>query len=146
SVQLITAIRGTDDLISDGLFSVYHPEGSDFAVESTRGGRMTPDMTGLEQTSRRLVTTDLGAYHWENLRQPAGVRSTPFRQSETVMDRPQAHGTFDLRGLSGRYSGLVPPGTDAIVATRNGRLGVTLKSDGEFVGRADEVFENDRYL
>jgi hypothetical protein len=146
SVQLITAIRGTDDLISDGLLSVYHPEGSDFAVESTRGGRMMPDMTGLEQTSRRMVTTDLGVSHWENLQQPAGVRSTPFRQSEAVTDRPQAHATFDSRGLSGQYSGFVPPGTDAIVATRNGRLGVTLKSGGEFFGRAADVFEADRYL
>jgi hypothetical protein len=146
SVQLTSAIRGTDDLISDGLLCIYHPEGSEFEVAATRGGRMTPDMTGLEQTSRRLLTTDLDAYHWENLRQPAGVRSTPFRNSETVMDRPQAHATFDREGLSGRYSGLVPPGTDAMVATRNGRLGVTLRSDGEFVGRAGDVFETDRYL
>jgi hypothetical protein len=146
SVQLIQAIRGTDDLCSEGLVSIYHPEGSEFAIESKRGGRMTPDMTGLEQTSRRMVTTDLGAYHWENLLQTAGVRSTPFKQSEAVIDRLQAHATFDSRGLTGRYSGLVPPGADAIVATRNGRVGVTLKSDGEFAGRGDDVFEKDQYL
>jgi hypothetical protein len=146
SVQLIQAIRGTDDLRSEGLLSVYHPEGSEFAVESTRGGRMLPDMTGLEQTSRRMVTTDLGAYHWENLHQTAGVRSAPFLQSEILVDRLQAHATFDSRGLSGRYSGSVPPGTDAIVATGNGRVGVTLASDGEFAGRGGDVFEKDQYL
>ena len=146
SVQLIEAIRGTDDLRCEGVLSTYQPDGSEFPIEATQGGRMMPDMTGMEQTSRRMVTTDLDAFHWENLRQTAGVRSTSFKQSQAAVDRLQAHATFDSHGLTGRYSGLVPPGTDAIVAARNGRMGATLKSDGTFDVRGDDVFEKDQYL
>ncbi len=146
SVQLVQTIRGTDDLRSEGLVAIYHPEGSESPITATRGGRMKPDMTGLEQTSRRMVTTDLGTYHWENLDQPAGVRSTPFEQSEGISERMAASVTFDSQGISGKYVGGLAPGNDAILATRDGRLGLTLKGDGTFVARSDEVFEKDQFL
>lgn len=146
SVELVQTLRGTDDLRSEGFLSTYHPEGSEYPIEVTHGGRMIPDMTGLEQTSRRMVTTDLGVNHWESLRQPAGVRSTSFDFSECNSDRTAAYVTFDSQGISGRYVGAVPPGTDPVLATRDGRLGLSLNADGTFVGRGDHVFEKDQYL
>lgn len=146
SVQLIQAIPGTDDYRSDGFLSTYQPEGSEAPIEVTHGGRMVPDMTGLEQTSRRMVTVDLGVNRWDNVHQSAGVHSTSFEQAQSVSDRMVAYVTFDSQGVSGKYAGLVSPGTDAMLATRAGRLGLTLNSDGTFVGRADDVFEKDQYL
>ncbi|WP_010583993.1 type 1 glutamine amidotransferase family protein [Schlesneria paludicola] len=146
SVQLIQTIRGTDQLRTNGLLSTYQPEGSEFPIETTHGGRMLPDMTGLEQTSRRMVTTDLGVNHWDNLPQPPGVRSATFEHSQSDADRMAAYITFDAHGVSGTYRGSLPPGTDPILATRDGRLGLTMNSDGTFVGRGDDVFENGQYL
>lgn len=146
SVQFIQGIRGTDEIRSHGLLSIYHPEGSQAPIEVTNGGRMIPDMTGLEGTSRRMVTTDLGTYHWDNLPQAAGLRSTSFTQSISVTDRMQARVTFDSEGVVGKYSGQLPTGSDPILATRNGRMGVTPRDDSTFVARLDDLFERDQYL
>lgn len=145
SLEMIQTIRGTDDLRSHGLISVYQPDGSEFPIAATRGGQLMPDMTGLNQTTRRLVMTDLGANHWENLRQPAGVRATSFRHSESDSERLAAYVTFDSQGVSGQSVG-GPPGSDAVLVTRDGRLGLTLNDDGTFTGRGDDVFEKDQYL
>ena len=146
SIQFIQGMRGTDEIRTEGLLSVYQPEGSSSPTGATNGGRMIPDMTGFEGTSRRMVTTDLGAYHWENLPQPAGVRSTSFTRSESIVDRMQAVATFDSRGLHGKYSGRALVGSDAIIVTRHGRMGVNLASDGSFVGLPDDVFQPDQFL
>ncbi len=146
TVQLVQAIAGTDDLRCTGVASTYQPDGSDTQIESVSGARIVPDMNGLEQSSRRMVTTDFGKSHWENLHQPAGVRTTKFDQSSTADNRLQAHVTFDAGGLSGWYSGQIPPGSDAIVATRYGRMGANLESDGVFSVRSDDVFEKEQYL
>jgi hypothetical protein len=146
SVQFVQAIRGTDDLRGEGLMSIYNPEGSDDLIKATHGGRMTFDTAGSEPGSRRMVTTDLGAYHWDDLRQPAGIRSISVDYSEGEPNRLAAYATFDSEGVSGTYSGIVPPGADAILATRDGRLGAALNGDGTFVARGDDVFENGQYL
>lgn len=146
SVQMARPIIGTDDVRSDGLIAVYHPEGSDFEIQTSRAGRMMPEMTGVESSTRRMVTTDFGVWHWENLKQPAGLRMNSYTRSETVPDRIEAHATFDANGVTGRYSGRLAPGTDAMVATRVGRLGVDLQSDGSFTAGAADVFKQDQFL
>ena len=145
SIQMLQTIRGTDDLRSKGLISVYLPEGGEFPIAAMHGGQLLPDMSGLEQHLHRLVTTDLGVNHWENLRQPAGVRSTAFERSASSADRLAAYVTFDSQGVSGQCLG-GPTGSDAVLVTRDGRLGLTLNSDGTFYGRGEDVFENDQYL
>jgi hypothetical protein len=146
SVQFVRGIRGTDDSLSNGLLSVYHPDGSASPIAATRGGSLVPDMTGLEQTSRRMVTTDLGAFQWENLRQPAGIRSTSFEHSAQVSERMTANVTFNSEGLTGQYAGAISPGADALVAARDGRIGCTINADGTFVARGEDVFEKDQFL
>ena len=146
SVQLVQAIKGTDDTRTQGLVAVYQPEGTRSKIKVNGGGRMMPDMTGLENATRRMVSTDLGAWYWENLAQPAGLRATEFTRAETVMDRIEAHATFDGNGLVGTYSGGLAAGTDALIATRSGRLAVTFDGPGRFVARANDVFEKDQYL
>lgn len=146
SVEFVQAIGGTDALRSRGLISAYHPEGSTFAIGGTEGGLLMPDMTGAEAIARRMVTTDLGAFHWENLPQPAGLRSTSFTQSQQFDDRLTARATFDSEGVKGLYHGEVPAGSDAIIATRMGRMGLELKADGQFRGGSEMVFQRDQYV
>ena len=146
SVQLAQAIKGTDDARIQGFVAVYQPEGTRSEIKVNGGGRMMPDMTGLEHSARRMVSTDLGVWHWENLAQPAGLRASEFTRAETVVDRIEAHATFDANGLVGTYSGHLAAGTDALIATRSGRLAVTFDGPGKFVARANDVFERDQYL
>ncbi len=146
SVQLVQAIKGTDETRIQGLVATYQPEGTRSRISVNGGGRMMPDMTGLENATRRMVSTDLGAWYWENLAQPAGLRATEFARAETVADRIEAHATFDANGLVGTYAGRLPAGTDALIATRSGRLAVTFDGPRKFVAKASEVFERDQYL
>ena len=146
SVQFAQALQGTDETQTRGMVAVYQPEGTRSEIKVSGGGRIMPDMTGLENTARRMVSTDLGDWHWENLAQPAGLRASEFSRAETVVDRIEAHATFDANGLVGKYSGRIAPGTDALIATRSGRLAVTFDGPGRFVARASDVFEKDQYL
>ena len=61
------------------------------------------------------------------------------------MPRIEARATFTPEGLQGRVFG-VPNLTDAIVATRDGRMGVTLRDDGTFVARNENVFGREQFL
>ena len=146
SVQVMQSIDGINEARSEGMLAVYQPEGSEVPVSATQGGRLVPSMSGLDSTTRRMVTTDLGVYYWENVPQPAGLRLTPFRHSEAFPEGLEVRATFDANGLIGKYTGSVPPGTDAMIATRSGRMGIALASDGTFVGRSDGVFEANQFL
>jgi hypothetical protein len=146
TVQIVNTIPGTDDVRSEGLVAVYHADGTQASIRATRGGQMLPDMTGLEGSARRMVTTDFGAWHWENLPQPSGLRASPFRQGETVANRIEARATLNANGVVGKFSGRLAPGTDAMLATRDGRIGVTLQDDGVFTARAEDLFDKEQYL
>ena len=146
SIQLTQAVAGTDDVRSTGLITVYQPDGSTYPIGATRGGLLVPDMTGLEGSSKRLVMTDVDQYHWENVPQPAGLRSTPFKQFDSLTSRLQARMTFNATGVSGQYEGELPPGTDPIVVTQFGRMGLAMKGDGSLSGRVEDVFENDQFV
>ena len=146
SVQFAQAIRGTDDVRTQGMIAVYHPEGSQDPIQTTRGGRLWPDMTGLENSTRRFVTTDFGQSHWESLAQTPGLRVAPFANSESVFGRIEAHATLNANGIVGQYLGPSVVEADALVATRTGRIGVKLHSDGSFEANANDVFEKDQFL
>ncbi len=146
SEQLAQAISGTDDVRTYGVTAVYRTEGSASPIRTSQGGELWPDMTGTEGSTRRMVTTDLDAFHWEGLPQPAGLRVYPHATSRSFSDRIAARVTIDDRGVVGRFSGLSSAGEDAILATREGRVDVTLESDGRFRADADDVLEPDQYL
>ena len=146
TIQLAQAMEGTDDVREQGVVAVYQPNGSASQIQVKGGGEILPDLTGLENSPRRMVTTDLGVWHWEELPQPSGLRTTSFARAESVSDRIEALATFDANGIVGKFSGRLAPGSDALIATRHGRIGVALSGNGMFVGRADEVLERDQYL
>lgn len=146
TVQLVQAMEGTDGLREQGVVAIYQPEESTADIKIHGGGQILPDLSGLENSPRRMVTTDLGEWHWENLPQPSGLRTTAFSRADTVENRIEARATFDSRGIIGKLTGAVPAGQDPMIASRNGRLGVTFDPTGAFTGLADDVFEKDQYL
>jgi hypothetical protein len=146
-VTFVEAIPGTDDVRSEGAVAFYNPEAGPAVVGSVRGGRLIPDMTGLEGTTRRMIWTDLDAWHWENLTLGDGQRMGQFMQSGTLSVRVEARATPDHRGLAGRIT--LPGATDlgdAVLATRFGRIGVAIKANGQFEASADDVFAADQFL
>lgn len=146
SVQLAQAIGGTDDVRTQGVLAVYRPKGDQSLIQTAAGGELWSDMTALEGSTRRMVTTDLGTFHWEGLPQPAGLSMHRDAASGSIADRIEARATLDARGIVGRFSGHPATGADAMLATRYGRIGVQLAADGVFTARADDVFQSDQYL
>src|SRR5262249_54546480 len=71
--QLVRAVDGSDEVAVDGLFALYRPESGPADLGARAGAFFDLDMAGLEGQTRRLIMTDVDAWHWENLALPAGV-------------------------------------------------------------------------
>ncbi|MEO2032200.1 MAG: hypothetical protein ABGZ35_08950, partial [Planctomycetaceae bacterium] len=147
SVQLAQAIAGTDDVRTYGTIAVYRPEGAESLIQTSQGGEFLPDMTGAAGSTSRMVTTDLGTFHWENVSQPPGVVGVySIVTSGTNADRLEARATVTAEGIVGTCAAQLSAGTDAVIATRRGRMSVQLAVDGNFTAGPDDVMEPDQYL
>lgn len=146
AVQLAQGIGGTDDVRTHGVATVYRPEGGQSVAQSTNGGDLWPEMTGMESATRRLVSTDLDAFKWEGMPSAAGPRTYTESSAESRPKRLEARGTIDARGVVGQFTGHAVSPTDALLATKDGRIGVNMNADGTFVARADNLFQADQYL
>ena len=145
ALQFVQPIPGTDDVQSHGVVAVYHCEGSQAPIRATRGGRLMPDMSGRDGTVRRMVWSDLDTWSWEHLPQMAGQQSAAFEVSSIAVPRIEARATFTPAGLQGRVVG-VSKLADAILATRDGRMGVEMRDDGTFLARNEDVFGREQFL
>lgn len=147
NLQLVQPITGTTDVRITGVAGIYSPSSENAVIAAEQGGWLLPDLTGSEGTTRRLIHTDLGRWHWENLPSPVGVRRASFTASKTLEHPLEAHATFDANGLTGQIQ--LPASarvSDAILATREGRFSVDLSDDGKFRVRNDHILSNDQYL
>lgn len=147
SVQFVRAVPGTDDVRVEGVAGLFAPESGVVTASSSRGGWLMPDMTGLEGTTRRMVWNDLDEWRWENLPESAGLMNATLQQSTTAPERLEARATFGPQGLTGRLHAPTAQGpTDALLATRNGRIGVEIRDDGTFVAHSNAVFTAEQFL
>jgi hypothetical protein len=94
-----------------------------------------------------MIWTDLDTWNWENLPQAAGLRSARFQESQSMAERIEARAMFGPTGLTGKLTidGQHKP-TDPIIATRAGRMGVTLNADGSFSASENQVFSEEQFL
>jgi hypothetical protein len=147
SVLFAQVVDGTDDVRTHGAVAVYRSEGSQSLIQTSMGGDFWPDELAADNSLRRMVTTDLGAFHWDGLSQSANVLGAySVATSGTSTDRIAARATIDAQGISGEYSGAAFVAADAILATRKGRVGIHLQPDGQFSAAADDVLKEDQYL
>lgn len=146
SVQLAQVISGTDDVRSRGAIAVYRTEPSEQAIETRRGGVIAIDMKGMEGTTRRMITADLDTFHWEGLPQPSGLHLFSESTSEANSRRYEARCSFNEQGLSGRFTGNPGTGSDAMLATQFGRIGVKMSADGSFSGGVEEILAADQFI
>lgn len=146
-VQIVEPIPGTDDVQLRGTAGHFTNESAISRLSGNGGGWLMPDMTGITGTTRRLVWTDLDKWQWENLSQSTGLRNSVYRVAKRSPERAAALGTFGPEGVRGRLS--LPEGLiaeDAVLATRDGRIGVSIDAAGGFTATADQVFSREQFL
>lgn len=115
-VQLVEVADVADQITTTGVMALYRPK-SDFASLGAReGGVLLPDAAAVQNTTRRMVWTDMDQWHWENLRLSAGVRIARFQRSATLTEPVQAVGTFTEAGFEGRLTGALESCGDAVIA------------------------------
>jgi hypothetical protein len=147
NLQFVRPVSGTDDVRVQGVAGLFSPEGGAAKIAAELGGWLMPDMTGLEGSARRMIWTDLDEWRWENLPGPAGLRSAKFLASAVTIERLEAHATFGPAGIEGRlHVGARRLATDAVLATREGRIGVQVAGDGAFAARSGDIFAPGQFL
>jgi hypothetical protein len=147
TLQFVRPIPGTDTVQTTGAAGLYATSTGTAELSGVQGGRLIPDMSGMEGKTRRLVWDDLSEWRWEFVPQSPGLRSAEVSHSGQSSSRIEARASFDKEGLSGRV--FLPPGVqpeDAILATRNGRIEVDMGTDGAFRAAAASVLAPQQYL
>lgn len=146
--QVVHGVAGTEEAAVQGLLALYRPDSGATPIAAERGGLINLDLAGLEGQMRRLVLTDSGAWHWENLALPAGVRTGTFRGTVPTGEAIAAVGRFGPDGIEGTLSvGSLRGVSDAILAAPGGgTLPVQLSSDGHFRAAAAEGEAPGRFL
>ena len=128
-VQWIEADPGTNQVHVSGIAAVYNQAPSETKMGAKYGGVFWPDFEGLEGVSARIIWTDLGQWHWEQLRLPDGVRQMPFSAAVTLDSALSVHCRFGPQGLVGDFSlGPFNDLSDALLVSPGGkRLAVTIE-------------------
>ena len=146
-VQMVKAIPGTDEIRTSGLAGVFAKESEGCSLSGAQGGWMSPEMAGLEGTTRRMVWTDIDAWSWENFSMKPGLRMVSFQTAGRTGESVEAVAEFNSRGIAGTLA--LPAGMepgDAVIATSRGRMGVEIQADGTFRAASDAVLGADQYL
>jgi hypothetical protein len=148
--QVVDGLPGHEEASVQGLLAVYRPDPGPVNLRADRGGFFDLDMAGTEGQERRLVVTDMDAWHWEHLDLPAGVRLAPFHGTVSTNLPITAIAHFGPDGLEGKFNAgpFRDPG-DALISPagigeRN--LAVRLRPDGTFSAGSPDVLPAGQYL
>ncbi len=146
--QVVDAVSGKEEAALHGLMAVYQPDSGAAELGVTRGGFIELNDEGLEGQTRRFVLTDLGAWHWENLSLPAGVRMSPFHATVPTAKPIMAVAHFGPTGIEGRVeAGPFEDLSDLLLSTPGGRnLAVQLRPDGTFHSGSEDILPREQYL
>ncbi len=147
TVQYVEALPGTNDILVTGQTDIYAPDAANTLIASQSGGWITPDRKGQEGQTSRMVWTDLDSWEWQHLPPNYNQRLGEFSTSTATAERIDALATFSKNGLTGRVNGKsIAHPADAVLATRDGRIGVDLNADGSFQARASQVFSGEQFI
>jgi hypothetical protein len=146
--QVVEAVPGMPEAELHGLLAVYRPDSGPAQTGAAQGGLFELDMSGIEGQTRRLILTDMDAWHWDNLALPAGVRLASFRYTTPTREPVRAVAHFGAEGVEGQlaagpFGGLA----DALLATPSGRnLSVRLQPDGAFTAGTQDILPTGEFL
>lgn len=124
-----------------GLAALYNPETCNSRLGATRGGLLLPDMTSMRGSRRRMVWTDEGAWHWEGLDLPPGIRTAPLTHTLHFEDAVDCRARFGPSGLTGALEASTFSGPEDAVIAIPGQpvLTTKIRSDGSFGAGLDDV-------
>ncbi len=88
---------------TSGLLSLYNPDVGQGEMGATRGGLFLPDMAAMEGRRRRIVWTDEGAWQWEDLELPPGIRTAPLQRINHFDTTVDCRARFGPSGLTGTF-------------------------------------------
>ncbi|MFO1006577.1 MAG: hypothetical protein U0929_11500 [Planctomycetaceae bacterium] len=147
-IQMVQAVPGTDDVRMIGVAGIYNGGGETKSqISGQHGGLVTPDTSGLEGVTRRLVWTDADRWSWENVTQKLGMRTALTQTSTSVPVAVAAQARIEANGLSGRI--VLPEGlqmSDAILATATGRVALTVANDGQWTADQNSVLHSNEFI
>jgi hypothetical protein len=104
-------------------------------------------MYGIEGQTRRLVLTDMDAWHWENLTLPAGVRAASFRDSPRIGEPIRAIAHLGPEGLEGKITGPCQELADGVVSTPSGHnLAIHFGPEGSFHAGPSDILPKGEFL
>jgi hypothetical protein len=147
--QIVEAGTGTEEVAVHGRLALYRPHSGPLEAGVTRGGLFELDTAGLEGRARRLVLTDLDAWHWENLALPAGVRLGSFKHTARSGEPITAVAHFGPDGIEGRLraGSFTRSLADAVLRVRRNRfLAVGVRPGGDFHAGSRDILEAGRFL
>lgn len=147
-LQTTQLVPGSEDVQLTGVAALYQRERTDTRLNSRAGAMLLPDMNGMAGGTKRMVWTDIGAWHWENLSVPSGLRLASVRLA-TRMPRP-AFATihFNEQGLAGQFTqSLFKNVSDAVIGTAGGRwLAVAIDESGRISAGTDDLLPPGEFL
>jgi hypothetical protein len=146
--QRIAVNPQNQELSVTGLLGFYRPNGGPANIRTTRGGLLELDMSGLEGQTRRMVTTDIDAWHWENLTLPAGVRLGWFRSVARAAEPVSCVAGFGPSGLEGKLSARAFSGLGDILIQAPSRrvFSVRPTMDGSFTIGANDLLSAGQFV
>jgi hypothetical protein len=145
--QVVTPAPGHEEAALHGLVAVYGPDSGRIELGVRNGGFFEVDAAGLE-SDRRMVMTDMRAWHWDNLWLPAGVRFGPFRYAAPLAARISASARFGPHGVEGTINaGPFDDLSDAVLNTEGGRaLSVRIVGDGAFQTGSEDALASGQFI
>ena len=146
--QVVYVEPGMGVAEASGLMALYNQKAHRGPLGARRGGLFDPDLSGGEMRTRRMVWTDLDAWHWENVTLPPGVRMASFRQTIRLDQPVDCRARFDAEGLMGT---LVPgplggASDPVLVLPGGGTMAPRLAEDGRFVAGPAEVLARGQFI
>lgn len=146
TAEIITPIPGTDDYQAQGIVGLCSTGSSVAHLTGHSGGWLLPDWAGYPSGIRSLNYSSETTWEWDGLRNTPGFRIGEFYQSGRF-SRTDVVATFNEQGVSGQLNlpeNLKPE--DAIVLTRQGRIGAKISGEMQFTAIASDTLDSEQYL
>jgi hypothetical protein len=146
--QVASVVNGQNTLSADGVASVFYPEPQRLDVRLEDFSLMTPISASTGNSPQRMVWTDAGESHWDNLEQAAGIRNYRIRSLNRLQQPGRVTLTLNEHGVIGRIEGddVKQPADMILAGTAIERMSVRMNDDGSFQGTSDDLLAASEFV
>jgi hypothetical protein len=145
--QVVRAIDGETEIVSDGFTTVYTPNSGELALSSTDQSIFLPESDPDNRDYRRLMWKSDTDSEWRNMKPPVGMRTGETREVLSLETPLRAMATFSESGLVGNLqTGSFTNPTDAILSGMSpDRQAVTLET-AQWNSSAENILAPNEYF